>query len=68
MKRIYLLGWLKKILICIANLQLLNSIGDFCVYGKIFNSSGRKFGPDGVEDYGFFSRINDVIGVLLEFR
>lgn len=29
---------------------------------------GRKFGPDGVDDYGFYSRLNDVIGVLLEFK
>lgn len=31
--------------------------------------SGKKFGPDNLmEDYGFFSKTNDIIGVLLEFK
>ena len=31
--------------------------------------SAKKFGPDDVmDDYGFISKINDVIGVLLEFK
>ena len=34
-----------------------------------FSFSGKKFGPDGImDDYGFFSKTNDVIGVLLEFK
>tara|TARA_B110000503_G_C7114452_1_gene399673 strand:- start:435 stop:554 length:120 start_codon:yes stop_codon:yes gene_type:complete len=36
---------------------------------SIYHLSGKKFGPDGaMDDYGFFSKINDVIGVLLEFK
>jgi len=51
-----------------------NSIGVTCVFGnfiillRILKDSGKKFGPEGVEDYGLFSRVNDVIGVLLEFK
>ena len=33
-----------------------------------FKLSGKKFGPDGLDDYGFCSKVNDVIGVLLEFK
>ena len=30
--------------------------------------SARKFGPDGVEEYGLQAKVNDNIGVLLEFK
>ena len=35
---------------------------------NLFNFSGKKFSPEGIEDYGLFSRVNDTIGVLLEFK
>ena len=59
-----------KALIYTANLVLPISFGVIYVYGIIIlYSSGKSFAPDGVmNDYGFNAKINDVIGVLLEFK
>jgi len=59
----------EKGLIYILNPALPTNFGVIFAYGILFLFSGKKFGPDGImDDYGFFSKINDAIGILLEFK
>ena len=69
MKKIYLLELQKKILICILIRLLAICSGVIYVYGLTIKNSGKKIAPDGfIEDYGYSCKLNDVVGVLLEFK
>ena len=49
--------------------MLVINFGVIFVYGLSIKISGKKFGPEGlVEDYGYDCKLNDIVGVLLEFK
>ena len=69
MKKTYLQEQQGKILIYTHILVLVINFGVIFVYGLSIKISEKKFGPEGlVEDYGYDCKLNDIVGVLLEFK